>query len=89
MLLFLDPGSGMAKNQDPGSGINIPDPQHWSPHLDGKEDCLSVGAEREAAGVAVHAGAGDGQQLQQHGQEADPLRAPTKHDLEHLPNRTC
>jgi hypothetical protein len=33
--LFLDPGSGirdrgsgMGKNQDPGSGINIPDPQH-------------------------------------------------------------
>ncbi len=25
----LDPGSGMAKNQDLGSGINIPDPQHW------------------------------------------------------------
>ncbi len=25
----LDPGSGMGKNQDPGSGINIPDPQHW------------------------------------------------------------
>ncbi len=25
---FLDPGSGMAKNQDPGFGINIPDPQH-------------------------------------------------------------
>jgi hypothetical protein len=24
-----DPGSGMDKNQDPGSGINIPDPQHW------------------------------------------------------------
>ena len=23
------PGSGMVKNQDPGSGINIPDPQHW------------------------------------------------------------
>ncbi len=23
------PGSGMGKNQDPGSGINIPDPQHW------------------------------------------------------------
>jgi hypothetical protein len=22
-------GSGMGKNQDPGSGINIPDPQHW------------------------------------------------------------
>jgi hypothetical protein len=27
-LLFLDPGSGMGKNQHPGSGINIPDPQH-------------------------------------------------------------
>jgi len=26
LLLFLDPGSGMGKNQDPGSGINIPDP---------------------------------------------------------------
>jgi hypothetical protein len=25
-----DTGSGMGKNQDPGSGINIPDPQHWS-----------------------------------------------------------
>jgi hypothetical protein len=24
-----DPGSGMGKNQGPGSGINIPDPQHW------------------------------------------------------------
>jgi hypothetical protein len=23
-----DPESGMGKNQDPGSGINIPDPQH-------------------------------------------------------------
>jgi hypothetical protein len=23
-----DPGSGMEKNQDPGSRINIPDPQH-------------------------------------------------------------
>jgi hypothetical protein len=28
LLLFLDPGSGMDKNQDPGSGIVIPDPQH-------------------------------------------------------------
>ncbi len=28
LLLFLDPGSGMCKNQDPGSGINIPDPPH-------------------------------------------------------------
>jgi hypothetical protein len=27
LFLFLDPGSGMDKNQDPGSGINIPDPQ--------------------------------------------------------------
>jgi hypothetical protein len=24
-----DPGSGMGKNQDPGSGIDIPDPPHW------------------------------------------------------------
>jgi hypothetical protein len=22
-------GSGMGKNQDPGSGINIPDPPQW------------------------------------------------------------
>ncbi len=35
LLLFLDPGSeirdpgsGMGKNQDPGSGMNIPNPQH-------------------------------------------------------------
>jgi hypothetical protein len=30
LLRFLDPGSGLGKNQDPGSGINIPDPQHCS-----------------------------------------------------------
>jgi hypothetical protein len=31
-----DPGSGIrdGKNPDPGSGINIPDPQHW---FDGKQ----------------------------------------------------
>ncbi len=28
LFLILDPGSGMGKNQDPGSGINILDPQH-------------------------------------------------------------
>ncbi len=30
-----DPGSGMGKNQDPGSGINIPDPQHciWARNI--------------------------------------------------------
>jgi hypothetical protein len=28
-----DPGSGMGKNQDPGSGINIPDPQHCMDEL--------------------------------------------------------
>jgi hypothetical protein len=28
LVLFLDPGSGIGKNQDPGSRINIPDPQH-------------------------------------------------------------
>jgi hypothetical protein len=27
-VAVLDPGSGMGKNQDSGSGINIPDPQH-------------------------------------------------------------
>jgi hypothetical protein len=32
LLLFLDPGSGMGKNQDLGSGINIPDPQHCRIH---------------------------------------------------------
>ncbi len=26
---ILDPGSRIGKNQDPGFGINIPDPQHW------------------------------------------------------------
>ncbi len=30
-LLFLDPGSGMGKNQDLVSGINIPDSQHCQP----------------------------------------------------------
>jgi hypothetical protein len=30
LMLFLDPGSEMDKNEDPVSGINIPDPQHWS-----------------------------------------------------------
>ena len=29
LLLFLDRGSGMGKNQDPGSGINILYPQSW------------------------------------------------------------
>jgi hypothetical protein len=24
-----DPRSGKGENQDPGSGINIPDPPHW------------------------------------------------------------
>ena len=28
LLLFLDLGSWMGKNQDPGSRINIPNPQH-------------------------------------------------------------
>jgi hypothetical protein len=28
------PGSGMGKNQDAGSGLYIPDPQHWSPAVD-------------------------------------------------------
>jgi hypothetical protein len=28
LVLLLDPGSGMDKNQHPESGINTPDPQH-------------------------------------------------------------
>jgi hypothetical protein len=28
-VTVFDPGSAMGKNQDPGSGINIPDPPHW------------------------------------------------------------
>ncbi len=28
LVLLLDPGSRMDKNQYPGSGINMPDPQH-------------------------------------------------------------
>jgi hypothetical protein len=28
-----DPGSGMGKNQDPGFGLNIPDPQHCLTHM--------------------------------------------------------
>ncbi len=28
LVVDPDPGSAMGKNQDPGSGINIPDPQH-------------------------------------------------------------
>ncbi len=39
LLLFLDPGSGMGKNQDAGSGINIPNPQHcYSPEIKQKHD---------------------------------------------------
>jgi|LakMenE01Jun11ns_1017448.scaffolds.fasta_scaffold8149651_1 hypothetical protein len=30
LVLLLDPGSGMDKIQDPGSGMNIRDPQHCS-----------------------------------------------------------
>jgi hypothetical protein len=29
VALLVDPGPGMDKSQDPGSGINIPDPKHW------------------------------------------------------------
>ena len=28
LLVFLDRGSEMSKTEDPGSGINIPDPPH-------------------------------------------------------------
>jgi len=34
-----DAGSGMGKNQDPRSGINIPDPPHWV-HRQGKPNTV-------------------------------------------------
>jgi hypothetical protein len=37
-----NPGSGMDKNLDPGSGINIPDPQHWL-----ARPCLPQGRSRQ------------------------------------------
>ena len=57
---------------------------HFTSHLNGEEDGLPVGAERESAAIAVDPAEGDGQQLQEHGEEADPLRTPTKHDFQHL-----
>ncbi len=36
---ILDPGSGMGKIQDPGSGINSPDPQHWLRGLKDAKNC--------------------------------------------------
>jgi hypothetical protein len=38
LLLFFDPGSGTGKNQDPRSGINIPDPQHCLKYLNLNND---------------------------------------------------
>jgi hypothetical protein len=35
-FLLLDPGSGMEKNQNSGSVVNIPDPQHCCYHLDSR-----------------------------------------------------
>ncbi len=43
-----DPGSGMGKNQDPGSGINIPDPQHCLQLKENLEKLLTLF--REGAG---------------------------------------
>jgi hypothetical protein len=37
-----NPGSGMGKNQDSGSGINIPDPPHWE-ELDSGRHCRDEG----------------------------------------------
>ncbi len=34
--------SGIDKNQDPGNGINIPDPQHWIPVQFGSIDIISL-----------------------------------------------
>jgi hypothetical protein len=30
LFILLDPGFGMEENQNPGSGINISDPQYWA-----------------------------------------------------------
>ncbi len=35
-----DPGSGMEKNLNPGSGINIPDTQHWFNSLFLENNCF-------------------------------------------------
>jgi hypothetical protein len=37
---FRDPG--WVKNQDPGSGINIPDPQHWSEDVGGEKERIRI-----------------------------------------------
>jgi hypothetical protein len=63
-VLFLDPGSGirdpesgMGKTQDPGSGINIPDPQHCcDAHLSLVEDAGDL--EEFIRGNLVQAGPG-------------------------------
>ncbi len=36
--VIQDPGSVMGKNQGQGSGINIPDPQHWRDINSNKKD---------------------------------------------------
>ena len=46
-VAFLDPGSGMAKNQDPGSGIKIPDPQHWQQEKQKQEEQQEQQANQE------------------------------------------
>ncbi len=42
LLLFLDPGSGMGENQDPGSRIKIPDPQYWLKANKMHNNCIRI-----------------------------------------------
>jgi hypothetical protein len=66
--------SGMDKNQDPISGINILDPQHWIPgkhRLRNPQGCLPVVHGGELPIVTIHGAAAPGG-LGEGGGEAEP-----------------
>ncbi len=56
--VFWDPGSGMGKNPDPGSGINILDPQHCleANVLGGKRPWRQTSLETNALGDNMSSG---------------------------------
>jgi hypothetical protein len=74
---ILDRGSGIEKNLDPGSGINIPDPQHcflFSDHdeLVGVLICDNLtGAGEHGAGAGLLPGQGHPQGLPRHRVQED------------------
>jgi hypothetical protein len=41
-FIHPSPGSRMGKNQDSGSGINIPDPQHWEELYKDKDQIMNT-----------------------------------------------